>query len=94
MKPVHQALLLGMSLGLANLVIAEPFKEQSEWVTISAYPSGSRLSTTAAAVSENFKEQSEWAAIIPSRGPSQCAVGSRGANPFPNRFNESASNVC
>ena len=95
MKRLNQVLLLGMSLGLANIVMAESFKEHSEWMVTSAYPSDTQLSTTATVLPEHFQRYSEGAEIIPSRGPSQCAVSSsRGANPFPNRFNDSSSNVC
>ena len=100
MKRLNQALLLGMSLGLANIVMAESFKEHSEWMATAAYPSVTQLSTTATARPENFKQQSGWVIIIPSRGPSQCAVTSsqrdpaRGATSLSNRFNDSSSNQC
>ena len=100
MKRVTQALLLGLSLGLANIVMAESFKEHSDWMVTAAYPSGTQLSTTATSLPENFKEQSAWVTTVPSRGPSQCAVTSfrsnpaKGATALSNRFNDSSSNLC
>jgi len=100
MKKFPKALLLGMSLGVANIAMAESFNEHSEWMVTSAYPSDTQMSSTAKALPENFKEQSEWAAVIPSHGPSQCAFTSsrgdspRGATALSNRFNDSSSNVC
>lgn len=100
MKRLHQALLLGMSLGLAHLVIAEPFKEQSEGMASSAYLSGSGTNITTATLPDHFKKQSEEVGIILNPDPSQCAVTSSqwapssGANSSSNRFNDSSNNLC
>ena len=100
MKLLSKALLLGMSLGLASIAMAESFNEHSAWMVTSAYPSDTQMSSTAKALPENFKEQSEWAAVIPSHGPSQCAVTSsrwdshRGNTALSKRFNDSSSNLC
>ena len=99
MKRLPQALLLGMSLGLVNIAMAEHFNDKS-LIASTNYPAPPLRAENYAAVSDHFKEGSRWAPVVPSEGPTLCSVdppwskASKDPHPIADRFNDKYSNSC
>ena len=99
MKQLLQALLLGMSLGLANIAMAEHFNDQS-LIASTNYPEPPSRAENYASVPDEFKERSSWAPVVPSEGPTLCSVdppwskASKDPHPIADRFNDKYSNSC
>src|SRR5512144_1455855 len=73
MKRLPQALLLGMSLGLANIAMAEHFNDKS-LIASTNYPAPPIRAENYVAVSDHFNERSSWAPVVPSEGPTLCST--------------------
>ena len=99
MKQLTQALLLGMSLGLANIAMAEHFNDKSVIASIN-YPAPPMSAENYVAVSDHFNERSSWAPVVPSEGPTLCSVdppwskASKEPYQLTDRFNDKYSNSC
>ena len=99
MKRLPQALLLGMSLGLANIAMAQHFNDKS-LIELTNYPEPPSRAENYVAVSDHFNERSSWAPVVPSEGPILCSVdptwSKASADPYQltGRFTDKYSNNC
>src|SRR5512144_210678 len=99
MKRLPQALLLGISLGLANIAMAEHFNDKS-LIASTNYPEPPSRAENYASIPDEFKERSSWAPVVPSEGPTLCSVdppwskASKEPYQISGRFNDKESNLC
>ena len=99
MKRLPQALLLGMSLGLANIAMAEHFNDKS-LIASTNYLEPPSKAWNYVSVPNGFKERSSWVPVVPSEGPILCSVdppwskASKDPHPIAGRFNDKYSNRC
>ena len=73
MKRLPQAVLLGMSLGLANIALAEHFNDKS-LIESTNYPAPPSRAENYVAVSDHFNEESSGVPVVPSEGPILCST--------------------